>query len=176
MHLNLEKRTALTTTLLAVASLLVILAIILPIMHYIQKLNRETYELRSFLEKRYEHTLSLRSSVTKITEVKAAVKDYPSHLFLPGEELRLITLLESTALENGVTQKISAADFNQPNNTARLTVNIDGEYKKLLKYLSTLETLPYFINTEQIYLTTNSEIRDKPGVNLSLELSLYVTK
>jgi|GEM_PF-1357992 len=178
MRLNIEKQTMLTVGIFSGIIIVIVLCVILPTARYIKLLNNETAQLKEYLEKKYENTTNLRSSIKKIEEIKSVVEGYPQYFFKQGDELKLITTLENIALKNKVTQKIESSNLDQPNhNPVKMTVAINGDYERVLRYMTDLEKLNYFINTERIQLGAAGL---KPGenasstpTNLYLDLSLY---
>lgn len=181
MHLNIEKQTIITVGIFSGVILLVILGIILPTAQYITRLNNETSTLKDYLERKYETTAHLRSSIKQIEEIKLAVNEYPKYLFKPGDELALITTLENLASKNKVTQKIENSNLDQKaSDLIKVSLSINGTYENTLQYLSDLEKINYFTNIEKIQLTSAGV---KPGENASstptnmyLNFSLYVNQ
>lgn len=181
MRLSIEKQTIVTVGIFSGVILLVVLGVIIPTAQYIKRLNDETTTLKNYLERKYESTTNLRSSIKKIEEIKLAVNEYPQYFFKPGDELVLITALEDIANKNKVTQKIENSNLDQKaSNSIRVSLSVNGEYEKTLKYLSDLEKLNYFINVEKLQLTSAGA---KPGqsvsstpTNLYLDFSLYVNQ
>jgi Tfp pilus assembly protein PilO len=181
MRLNTEKQTIVVVSIFSGIILLIVLGIIVPTAQYIKHLNDETTTLKNYLEKKYETTANLRSSIKKIEEIKMAVNEYSQYFFKSGDELSLITALENIAAKNKVTQKIENSNLDQKaSGLIKVSLSVNGEYEKTLKYLSDLEKLNYFINVERLQLTSAGT---KPGesasstqTNLYLDFSLYVNQ
>jgi Tfp pilus assembly protein PilO len=181
MHLNIEKQTIVTVGIFSGIILLIVLGIIIPTARYITRLNNETATLKEYLERKYEATTHLRSSIKQIEEIKLAVNEYPKYFFKPGDELALITALENIANKNKVTQRIENSNLDQKaSESIKVSLSVNGKYEKTLNYLSDLEKLNYFINIEKIQLTSAGL---KPGesasstlANLYLDFSLYVNQ
>lgn len=181
MRLNIEKQTIVIVSVFSGIILLIVVGVIIPTTQYIKRLNDETTTLKNYLEKKYETTAHLRSSVKQIEEIKLAVTEYPQYLFKPGDELILITALENIANKNKVTQKIESSNLDQKaSDLIKVSLSVNGKYENTLKYLSDLEKSNYFINIEKIQLTNAGT---KPGestsstpTNLYLNFSLYVNK
>jgi len=181
MRLNLEKQTILLVGIFATVIITIILGIILPTVKYIKKLNDETTALKEYLEKKYQNTINLRTSIKKIEEIKTIVAEYPNYFFNPGDELKLITTLETIATQNKVNQKIENTNLDQPNhNPIKITLTISGNYNQVLKYLADLEKINYYINVENIQLTNANKPKEEntstTPTNLYLDLSLYEVK
>lgn len=179
MKLTLEKRTLLMIIIFALLTIAVIAGVIIPTVRSIQKAVTETQELRVYLEKRYERITNLRTSIKKINGIRAQVSTFPNHLFSRGQELELITTLEEMAANNNVTQKISKSNLDRlTDNRVTLSLNVTGSYARVLRFLTDLETLPYFLNITKLQLsytaTRLSQVGDEPPISLNLDLSLYV--
>ncbi|KKP59538.1 MAG: hypothetical protein UR53_C0001G0038 [Candidatus Magasanikbacteria bacterium GW2011_GWC2_34_16] len=180
MRLNLEKRTLLIVSAFSLTASLIIFAIILPTVNYINKLNTDTADLRNYLEKKYEKTIRLRTSVEDIQNIKQATTDYPQYIFNTGNELKLITTFENLAQKNKVDQKIENSNLDRiTNQRITLNLNINGSYNNILNYLADLENLNYFIIVEQLQMSPLVD-RFNPTstttVNLHLNLSLYASQ
>ncbi len=181
MRLNIEKQTTVTVGIFAGIILLIVLGVIIPTARYITRLNNETTDLKDYLERKYENTTHLRSSIKQIEEIKQVVNEYPQYFFKHGDELSLITALENIATKNKVAQKIENSNLDQKaTDLVRVSLSVNGRYENTLKYLSDLEKLNYFINVEKLQLTSAGL---KPGenasstpTNLYLGFSLYVNQ
>lgn len=181
MRLNIEKQTTVTVGIFAGIILLIVLGVIVPTAQYITRLNNETTTLKDYLERKYETTTHLRSSIKQIEEVKQVVSEYPQYFFRPGDELALITALENIATKNKVIQKIENSNLDQKSaGLVRVSLSVNGQYGKTLSYLSDLEKLNYFINIERLQLTSAGlkpgESASSTPTNLYLGFSLYVNQ
>jgi len=182
MRLNIEKQTIILVGIFSTIIVAIILGIILPTVKYIKNLNQETAALKEYLERKYENTANLRSSIKKIEEIKNVVNGYSQYFFEPGDELYLITTLENIANKNKVNQKIENSNLDQPNQEmVKMTLTINGEYERVLKYLADIERIDYFINIEKLQLAAASLKHGEVNVsstptNLYLDLSLYEIK
>lgn len=162
---------------------LILLAIIWPTIQAISDLNSDTWQLRQYLEKKYEGVKELRPSQKKIALVKEAVARYPEYLLSAGDELVLINALEAIANNREVVQKIANPNAETSlSKTTRpslgLSLTTTGSYKNLLGYLSDVEHLPYFITIEQLSLAPqerDSSIKNSsPDLVLRLVIKVYV--
>lgn len=181
MRLNIEKQTIVTVGVFSGVILLILLGVIIPTAQYIKRLNDETTELKNYLERKYETTAHLRSSIKKIEEIKLTVDEYSQYFFRPGDELLLITALENIANKNKVTQKIENSNLDQKSSDLiKVSLLISGDYEKTLGYLSDLEKLNYFLNIEKVQIssagTRAGESVSTTPTNLYLDFSLYVNQ
>lgn len=152
-------------------------AVIVPTIKHIKELNRGTYELRLYLEKKHERTRNLRSSLKQIAEIKKETADYGRHLFRSGNELYLITTLENIANKNSVAQRINGSNLdNITANRLTMSFSLTGNYANILAYLNDLESLPYFINTTRVFIAPGAERNGAANQTvLNLDISLYVS-
>ncbi len=173
-----EKRILLTIIGFVLLALLIGGGIIYPTYRYIKQLDLDTYNLRLTLERKNEQATNYRFAIKQIEKIKKEMPDFSVNLFYSGNELNLITTLETLASSQGVTQKINSSNLdNITNQKIQISLSISGPYDKTLSYLNALEHLPYFINVTHLNLTPFSD-RTNPGVtdnvNMNLDLNLYV--
>ena len=180
MKLTIEKRTLLIIGGFAIITLIIIGAIIYPAIQAIKKANDDTYALRVFLEKKQQRTTRLRSSLKKMREIKLAAIHYPEHIFVHGDELRLITALEMIATQRNISQKIVHSNLDTVTNGKNLTLSliVSGDYPNIVSYLSEIESLAYFLTIKQLQFTqpVNPTNQNSPDslTTMNLELTLYV--
>lgn len=169
MNLTIEKKLIFGLCVLGLTITTIGGVIIYPTIKQIYQINQETTSLRAYLERRHDNIMSLKFNKVKISEIKETVAGFLNYFYYPEQELKLINELEILALNNNVSQKIE--NFEASNKHTKITLDINGPYENVVKYLFNLEKLPNFLNTEQIYLSG----QDKPNqVNLRLDLNLYV--
>ena len=181
MKSSIQKKTLTLILTFSLLSLIIVIFVIFPTMKNIVKQEKETVELRIFLEKRQERATRLRSSLKKISLIKATANLYPARLFAHGQELMLITLLESTATKNNVTQKITSSNLDQANNQQiNLRLNVAGNYNNVLNYVLDLEKLDYFIVVRRLefsqYNNTQNRVPATTQASLNLDLGIYVNR
>lgn len=177
MIFNTEKKIITAVSFSGLLALAIALAVIWPTANYIKKINDETYNLRSYLEKKYENVIHLRSAVKNITAVKETVASFTGHIFHAGEELKLITELENIAARNHVTQKIDSSNIDKiTDNRISIGLSASGNYRDLLRYLADLEQSPYFLNIEDLIFSPAGERAGDPAsAGLRLNINLYVS-
>lgn len=169
-------------TLLALIGLtLLLMAGIFYINLKIQNTKNKINEFLISLETKSCRTEDLRSALTKIRDTQQKVEQYNSFLFRKGNELQLITDLESMAIKNNVSQNIINSNLdNAASNILEITLDITGSFENALNYLLTLERHPYFLTVEnmEFYPTgePTKEMNLSSPVNLRLHLSLYASQ
>lgn len=158
--------------------LLIAAAVIYPTTRYIKRINDDTVQLRTYLEKKEQNIMHLRNSKQKIGEIRDTLKNYDQYLFRPGDELKLITELENLANLYQVTQRIDNSNLDKITDR-RVVVNltVSGDYYRLWRYLSALEQSKYFFTVSSLLL---SPLPSRDGnvndANLNLHLTLYVNQ
>lgn len=176
MKLNLEKRTIGIVIIFAIFCAIIIFGIILPAVYKIRELNKQTAQIRAYLEQKYENTRSMRASKQKIEDIKILAEQYPNFLFKTGNELALITALEDIAAKNKIKQKIENSNLDKiTNQQITISLNIEGSYFNVLNYLADIENFDYFVNVRQFNFTPSTGAVDKNSpASMRLELSLFV--
>jgi len=133
---------------IVIAAVVVIGAgIIYPTVNYIGHINDDTYQLRAFLEKKYQNVMKLKNSKEQINQIKDGALLYQKYLFTTDDTLKLITVLENLAEAHSVTQNIENTNLDKiENNELKLSITATGNYRDLFYYLKDLENAPYFLN------------------------------
>ena len=120
--------------------------IIYPTYSYIKQLDRDTYNLRLTLERKNEQATTYRFAIRQIEKLKDNMPSFAEHLFYNGNELGLITTLETLASSHNVTQRINSSNLDSiTNSKISISVSVTGNYNNTISYLNGLEHLPYFI-------------------------------
>lgn len=179
MHLTLEKKIIAVIIVLAGIILLIVAAVVIPTLNQIKKLDQETYDLRVYLEKKYEHSVSARAALKQIDAIKIETDKVPGYLFHAGDALRLITELESIAAKNTIGQRVTRSNLDSMADDHMLvSLAITGSYQGVLNYLADLENVSYFITVKHLSLapanTKNAATATTP-VTMNLDISLYVS-
>lgn len=157
----------------------IVFLIILPTVNHIGELDKDTYEMRLDLEKKYEHNRNLRTVLKELEKAMEATSNYNNFIFKSGQELQLITQLENMANKNNVIYRVNNSNLdNITNQRLTLSLNISGTYNNTLNYLADLENFHYFININRLYLIPLQD-RLNPNntstVSMDLDFSLYAT-
>ena len=180
MTIDLTKKITIRVSALSLVILIIIFGIFVPTLSYIKKTANESYNLRKFLEEKYEQSLRSHIAGKKLEEVKNSAVNFYPFLFKLGNELKLITFLEDLSAKYNITQTITNSTLDQisTSRAVNISMNLSGGYKDTLKYIADLEASDYFINIEQMQLTPtfgrNGEYA--PTTNLSITIELYVNQ
>ena len=180
MALDLTKKIMAWVGALSLLALIIIFGIFAPAISYIKKTADESYKLRVFLEEKYEQSLRSRITRKKLAEIKNSTADFYPFLFKTGDELKLITFLETLSAKHNLVQTINNSTLDKAggNRVASISMNLNGNYLDVLKYTAELETSDYFIYINQMQFTPNYARNGEatPTTNLSLAIELYVNK
>lgn len=173
-----EKRILLTIITFTFLSLGIAGGIIYPTFRYIKELDRDTYNLRLTLERKNELATSYRFASKQIEKLRMTMPAFSEHLFSSGNELELITTLETLASTHSVAQRINSSNLdNITNQKILISLSVSGTYEKVLSYLNDLEHLPYFVSVNHLNITPfvdRANLTTANNMNLNLDLSLYV--
>ncbi|MDD4476541.1 MAG: hypothetical protein PHY40_00035 [Patescibacteria group bacterium] len=178
LKIALEKKIIIIVAALAVLMAAIIFGVILPTVRNIQLLNKETYEIRTYLEKRSQSVKQVYNSIKQIEKIKNEIQEYEKRIFGVGGELKLITALEQIATKNKINQKIERSNLDeQKNKQITMSLDIKGTYLNVLNYLADLENLDYFLNVEEIFLTPDYKAGAEENfeqADMRLNIKLYV--
>ncbi|KKU26017.1 MAG: hypothetical protein UX39_C0014G0010 [Candidatus Magasanikbacteria bacterium GW2011_GWA2_46_17] len=172
-----EKKVVAFVSILTIITFCIIFFIITPTVKDIYATKKRTQMLKVSLEENYNRAKKLRVSKEQIEGIKSSLPQYLPHIFRKGDELELITFLESVANKNKVSHGIQGSNLDQPtNNRLSISLNITGRYINILRYLADLESADYFINVTRLQLAPLSiRNQDTSGMySLSLSLGIYV--
>ena len=156
------------------------LGILLPTLLNIKKTADESYKLRLLLEQKYEQSLRSRITRKKLEEIKNSMVSFYPFLFKSGDELKLITFLETLSAKHNISQTINNSNLDKLGNNqmASISMNLNGNYNDILKHIAELEASDYFIYINQMQLSPafarNGETT--PTTNLNLTIELYVNQ
>lgn len=176
MKFDLTKQIITRVGALSLLALMIILGIFVPALSYIKKTADESYKLRMFLEEKYEQSLRSRITRKKLEEIKNSIPNFYPFLFKSGDELKLITFLETLSAKHNITQTInnSTLDKTSSNRVASISMSLNGSYNDILKHIAELETSDYFIYINQMQFTPayakNGEAIETTNLNLTIEL------
>ena len=178
IHSILEKRILITIGIFVLVAGLIVGGVIVPTILQIKQIDSDTYKLRLTLERKNEQVTSYRLAIKQIERLKKEMPPFTDYLFNAGEELRLITTLESLAAKTGVNQRITNSTLdNITNQRIQISLGLSGPYHRVLEHLDELEHLPYFINITHVSMTpfpdkANPQITD--NVLMNVDFNLYV--
>ncbi|MDO8499104.1 MAG: hypothetical protein Q7S66_00390 [bacterium] len=177
MRTILEKKVILSVAILATTVSLILASVIWPAAKQILKINQETDALLKTVELRYENAKNIRKNLSKTQSIREEVVGFNKFIFTKDDGLKLITLLESIADKNGVTQKIENSNIDNPAaEYTEVNITVQGNFIKTFGYLVDLENTDYFINIGSLELTTapsRTATKNEQNINIRLSINLY---
>lgn len=175
MRLNFEKKLIALVLFFCVIILLIGVAIIWPVTVYINNLNRDTYELRVYMERRYENAKNIRYTKQKTAEIKDEVQNFPQLSFKTADRLALITALENIAIQNNITQQIENLNLDPKTKLLTLSLSTTGEYYNSWRYLANIEKINYFLQIDKLnFSPIYNRTEQSSSTKMLLNLKLYV--
>ena len=178
LHSILEKRIAITIGIFLAVAMCIVGAVIVPTFLQIKQIDRDTYQLRLSLERKNEQATNYRLAMKQIEKLKKEMPPFSDHLFKRGDELKLITTLESLAIKNSVLQKINNSNLDSlTNQKVQVSLSLSGTYNNVLNYLSDLEHYNYFMNPTRLSISPyvdRSNPNQTDNVIMNLDFNLYV--
>jgi len=173
MKLDVEKKLIITVGIFLIVASVVAITIVAPTVKQINDINRDTKQLRIYMEKKHENIMGIRQTKIKAEEVKEEVFSFINYFYYPERELKLITELEGVSAKNQIEQKIN--NYVVEGQTVKLSLSTTGDYQNSINYLNELENLNYFLKIDFLHLNQEQNRNDKkPITKMNLELSLYV--
>lgn len=177
MALNFEKKVISHVLFFCAIITGIGIIVVWPTVIYIQNLNRDTYELRVYMEKKYESSKNMRISQQKTAKIKEEVQNFPKITFKNTDQLELITTLENLANQNNITQKIDNLNIDPKTNWLTMSLTTTGLYENSWKYLVDLEKINYFLQIDKFTFSPIFErMEQSSSTKMFLELKLYVNE
>ncbi len=177
MYINFEKRVIFHVLFFCAIIVLIGGAIIWPTVLYIRALNRDSYELRIYMEKRYESTKNMHFSRQKTSEIKEEVQNFSKFAFRATDQLELITTLENVANQHNITQKIDNLKLDDKTNWLTVSLSATSKYDNAWRYLADLEKVNYFLQIDKLAFSPIFERTEQSSsTKMLIELKLYVNE
>lgn len=116
-------------------------------------------ELRSDLEEKYIKGQNLKQININLRQIEPNIGLLDQGLLEQGDEFGFVSNLEDLANQKNVDFKINLGEpkkINQKNYaTMPITITANGSYLNLLKFIYSLENLNYYINIENLEISSN---------------------
>ena len=148
-------------------------------MRDILALGKSIADTQAFFEAQYERTKALRKSIAHLSEIKTLAERFQSALIQPGDELNVITALESLAGVHHITQDLTIdfVDAKDPIGLPAITFSMSnrGAFTDQINYLRALEQLPYYVIIDRLEWSksTDAKSRDKSAITLRFTATVY---
>lgn len=163
---------------IAVAIIAVCIFIIAPTVKQVADMSQKIEMQREQLEQQYKAGQLLKKSIADFEQIKPQREKISSIFIREGNELELITQLETIASQNGVIQTIHLDSLNKKKqgiySSLPIRVSVTGEFSNVMNYLQEFENLEYVYNAGEITITGPSKNTNE--ISLSLSGEIYVTQ
>ncbi|KKT25027.1 MAG: hypothetical protein UW11_C0036G0002 [Parcubacteria group bacterium GW2011_GWA2_43_9b] len=157
---------------------LIIILIIMPLISQIKNDGLELAQKKQTLEDFYKNYQALEAAQKNYQTAQDEIYALPAFLS-PNDALKFIVLMEKFAQTTGNTQNVSVdASSRTATSTLDFQVNLNGDFPGLIKFLTYLESAPYYNDIKSIQAQRLSEKnKDNTGasgnINTVLKISVY---
>jgi len=152
---------ALMTLVGIVFSVAIVVFIFIPTLNEDRNLSSQINDAHAELQAQYTNRRNLLSSINKAETARATMKALAVQFVPDGQELGLITAIETLATKTGVEEHISLKKDETDKDPVELRENFDltlsGDYRPVLQMLVELERMP------QLLITKSVLVQPSPG-------------
>jgi Tfp pilus assembly protein PilO len=177
--MTVEKKLILTILISVLFILILFFIIIKPTFLEIQDLATRVEKEQQALEDLYQKGKTISQIKNDLKEVEGK-QEMLNKIFFPKDgELNFITALEKISSQNEIKQEINLRDQQDFQNNYRLVtihLNLEGNFKNLIKYLQSLEHLEANFNIVFFNITPISNSNNDDLVAVSLDAKTYWQK
>lgn len=174
IRLTIEKKVLLVIATCVAVVIAIVAFIIVPFVRRINDLNRQTYDLRVYLEKKHQRAVNFSLAIKTLEKIAPQTTDFANHIYHSDDALKLITALEGIASADTVTQKINSSNLDSNNPIVTLSLQASGNYQNVLQYVRDLEALDYFLTIRKVQLSSSADQVSKTQiVSAVIDISLY---
>lgn len=161
----------------AIFVLLIIKFIILPVIDDIKTVRAEIIDQKIDLERKITLERNKNQLIDNINTIEPRLIEFEKFFINKNKELEFITTMEGLAEKNTVSQKLSldlnkAKKFNDYS-IIPISLNLNGKYVDIIKYLINLEEINYYININSINITKTSSNANTSSVNATINANSY---
>jgi len=136
----------------------------------ILNLNKQIYEKRVELETKYLQGLSLKKTNLEIEQSRERLENINQIILNTDNTLNFINDIEKTAEIHNVKHIILLPNFEKPKfpSPVSIQITLNGSYVNVLKFISALDTKPYYFNIYNI-----SFDKQTSEITANLEAKMY---
>lgn len=188
--INVKQQIIIITIAIGLISVIIAALVIIPTIKEILSLEKNINDTQKFLEQEYQKTQRMRRSVHNLDATIEKTKKFKDAIVKKGDELLIITQLETLAANNNIEQnirvqladpetaKISATQAKLP----KLLQNKPyydfafankGSFEDHISYMRSLEKLTYYFSINSIQWQKNE---GKDNIDLRFNAKLYITE
>ena len=173
MKFNSSGKIILPVCSLIIVVLIIVILIIIPTARNISKTTQDTYQLRSYLEQRYQESIQSRLTKERLDTIKQESTNFDQLLFKKSRTMELIQLLEKLSAKHQLNQIIEGTNLDSitPGENLSIRLTVSGQYKNMLNYIHNLETIQYFVNLTDLRLSDNGSGNSSANFGLEIYVS-----
>jgi len=190
MRLTLKQHLLVVISCILLSLIVIGIFIVWPAARKILTLRDDIIQIESDLEIRYLNAQKIKRTERELEQITDQLKNYEQAAINKGDELRMITDLESMATKFNVEQVLNVALISSTNtagNSGLLTKPalpeyyqfsflINGTFANEIKYLQAIESLPTYIiiKNAQFEKRQNNNNSSEPPITLTFNGFVYV--
>lgn len=176
-NLNIRKKIIIISFLLPLAILIITIFIIYPTVNDINKMKSDIETQLIDLEVKYQKGQNLKKLMENLEIIEPKLESLNKIYINSDKVLEFITSLEEVSSNNNITQKINLSTANsiEENNYKKIPLQIYtmGKFNDQLKYLSSLESLNYYINIKNMEISAQSSANNQEIDNGNINLIFF---
>jgi Tfp pilus assembly protein PilO len=173
-NLNIKTKVQYTIILYIAFISLIAYFYIIPTIDNIKTIKADIFTEKVEQEKKLNRERNYATLGSKLKEIEPQLGMLEKIYINANRKLEFITTLEGAAMKSGIEQKLNLdLKFNSDGTVKKVPIIIDatGTYEGVISYLTTIETLPYYININSI----NLNMLSAPDENSSIRYNLHAT-
>lgn len=158
---TIRKKIIILVSISSALFIIILILIIFPLRQGIINKSNQIYDNRVALELANRQKLDTTTTQKNYDKILKDLDELDKVFVKEKTTLQFIDTLEKTADSTGVTQEINLSDQKETLDSIKkvpISLSITGDYRNLLKYLSKLDSLDYYLNFNLINL---SALNDK---------------
>ncbi|MBI1961611.1 MAG: type 4a pilus biogenesis protein PilO [Parcubacteria group bacterium] len=168
-----------STIAFALLLIALVVLIIIPAFSEIKVINQQVFEERTRLEALYTRGQVLKTVQENYRAVKNDLAFLNGVMLPEREELGYITALETLADDAGIELGIEAGSQKRTPETRfselPFLLTASGDWERILRFLSALESLPYYTNINEMTVAAHTDELDKKtrSVRVTMAATTY---
>ncbi|MDP3900157.1 MAG: hypothetical protein Q8Q23_03700 [bacterium] len=149
---------------------------ILPNFSKLNDISNEVRIMNSEMQKKAEK-ITLEDFLVILNQYEEKQKVFNDTVLSNNRRLELITALEDNASLYNVEQKINFRDITAIEGTnyyvSELQIWISGDFNNSLRYLDNLEKLPFYINIDDIKISSKQDENNSNFIDVVISSKIY---
>ncbi|MEA3464126.1 MAG: hypothetical protein U9R14_03565 [Patescibacteria group bacterium] len=187
IKLNLKKKISISLVVFILIIGCLVYFIIIPTIGSIKAIGQNIENQRIDLEKKYIKGQNLRQLTKNLKKIEPQLVVLDQIFINQDYELEFIIAMEELANQNNVSQKINLDTSRVIEGNGRqilpLNLFLQGNYTDIINYLTSLETLNYYININSLELSSSgyTKLSAAPeihtnfiNINMAISANIYL--